>query len=134
MLARGEVRLLASTTPEGLRKIQEKDAAFLRRFSILAIEPATPDQAVEILRGVATRYETHHRVQIGDPAIGQAVRLAKRYIPDRALPDSALDLLDEAAARKRVELDGVPAEFDAAIQRLASLKAQRSSLVDDSTP
>ncbi len=131
MLARGEVRLLASTTPEGLRKIQEKDAAFLRRFSILAIEPATPDQAVEILRGVATRYETHHRVQIGDPAIGQAVRLAKRYIPDRALPDSALDLLDEAAARKRVELDGVPAEFDAAIQRLASLKAQRSSLVDD---
>ncbi len=131
MLARGEVRLLASTTPEGLRKIQEKDAAFLRRFSILAIEPATPDQAVEILRGVATRYETHHRVQIGDPAIGQAVRLAKRYIPDRALPDSALDLLDEAAARKRVELDGVPAEFDAAIQRLASLKAQRASLVDD---
>jgi len=80
---------------------------------------------------VATRYETHHRVQIGDPAIGQAVRLAKRYIPDRALPDSALDLLDEAAARKRVELDGVPAEFDAAIQRLASLKAQRASLIDD---
>jgi ATP-dependent Clp protease ATP-binding subunit ClpB len=131
MLARGDVRLLASTTPEGMRKIQEKDPAFLRRFSVLAIEPATPEQAVEILRGVATRYEAHHRVQIGDPAIGQAVRLAKRYIPDRALPDSALDLLDEAAARKRVELDGVPAEADAAIQRLASLKAQRLSLVDD---
>ena len=131
MLARGDVRLLASTTPEGVRKIQEKDPGFLRRFSILTIEHATPDQAVEILRGVAIRYETHHRVQIGDPAIGQAVRLAKRYIQDRALPDSALDLLDEAAARKRVELDGVPAQFDAAIQRLASIKAQRASLADD---
>ncbi len=131
MLARGDVRLLASTTPEGMRKIQEKDSAFLRRFSVLTIEAATPDQAVEILRGVATRYETHHRVQIGDPAIAQAVRLAKRYIPDRALPDSALDLLDEAAARKRVELDGVPADFDVAIRRLASLQAQRASLVDD---
>ena len=131
MLARGDIRLLAATTPEGMRKIQEKDPGFLRRFSVLAIEPATPEQAVEILRGVAVRYETHHRVQIGDPAIGQAVRLAKRYVQDRALPDSALDLLDEAAARKRVELDGVPAQFDAAIQRLASLKAQRASLADD---
>jgi len=131
MLARGDVRLLASTTPEGLRKIQEKDAAFLRRFTVLTIEPSTPEQAVEILRGVASRFENVHHVRIGDPAIGQAVRLAKRYIPDRALPDSALDLLDEAAARKRVEFDGVPAEFDAAIQRLASLKAQQKSLVDD---
>ena len=131
MLARGDVRLLATTTPEGMRKIQEKDPLFLRRFSVLTIEAATPDQAIEILRGVATRYETHHRVQIGDPAIAQAVRLAKRYIPDRALPDSALDLLDESAARKRVELDGVPADFDVAIRRLASLQAQRASLVDD---
>jgi ATP-dependent Clp protease ATP-binding subunit ClpB len=131
MLARGDVRLLASTTPEGLRKIQEKDAAFLRRFTVLSIEPSTPEQAVEILRGVANRFESVHHVRIGDPAIGQAVRLAKRYIPDRALPDSALDLLDEAAARKRVESDGVPAEFDSAIQRLASLKAQQASLLDD---
>jgi len=131
MLARGDVRLLASTTPEGLRKIQEKDAAFLRRFTVLTIEPSTPEQAVEILRGVASRFESVHHVQIGDPAIGQAVRLAKRYIPDRALPDSALDLLDEAAARKRVAFDGVPAEFDTAIQRLASLKAQLTSLIDD---
>ncbi len=131
MLARGDMRLLASTTPDGARKIEEKDAAFFRSFSVLTIEPSTPDQAVEILRGVAPRYEALHHVQIGDPAIGNAVRLARRYIPDRALPDSALDLLDEAAARKRVELDGVPAEYDVAIRRLASLRAQRASLIDD---
>ncbi|HEY2517019.1 MAG TPA: AAA family ATPase, partial [Polyangiaceae bacterium] len=126
-----EVRLLATTTPEGVRKVQEKDPILLRRFTTLGIEPATADQTVEILRGVATRYEAHHKVQIGDPAVVSSVRLAKRYLQDRALPDSALDLLDEAAARKRVEIDGVPAQVDVAIRRLASLKAQRASLADD---
>jgi len=131
MLARGEVRLLASTTPDGLRKIQERDPGLIRRFTVLSIDPATPDQAIEILRGIATRYEAHHKVQIGDPAIVSSVRLAKRYLQDRALPDNAIDLLDEAAARKRVEIDGVPASVDDAIRRLASLKAQRASLADD---
>ena len=131
MLARGDVRLLASTTNDGLRKIQERDPGLLRRFTMLTIDPATPDQAIEILRGIATRYEEHHKVQIGDPAIVSAVRLAKRYIQDRALPDNAIDLLDEAAARKRVEIDGVPARVDDAIRRLVSLKAQRRSLADD---
>jgi ATP-dependent Clp protease ATP-binding subunit ClpB len=131
ILARGEVRLLATTTPEGVRKIQERDPILLRRFTVLGIEASTPDQTVEILRGIATRYEAHHKVQIGDPAIVASVRLAKRYLQDRELPDSAIDLLDEAAARKRVELDGVPAEVDVAIRRLASLKAQRASLADD---
>jgi ATP-dependent Clp protease ATP-binding subunit ClpB len=131
MLARGDVRLLASTTPEGLRKMNDKDPGLLRRFTVLSIEPATADQAIEILRGVAVRYEAHHNVQIGDPAIVAAVRLAKRYLQDRALPDNAIDLLDEAAARKRVEIDGVPARVDDAIRRLASIKAQRASLVDD---
>jgi ATP-dependent Clp protease ATP-binding subunit ClpB len=131
MLARGEVRLLASTTPDGLRKIQERDPGLIRRFTVLSIEPATPDQAIEILRGIATRYEAHHKVQIGDPAIVSSVMLAKRYLQDRALPDNAIDLLDEAAARKRVEIDGVPARVDDAIRRLASLKAQRASLADD---
>jgi ATP-dependent Clp protease ATP-binding subunit ClpB len=131
MLARNEVRLLASTTPDGMRKMQERDPGLLRRFSVLAIEPPTPDQAIEILRGVATRYETHHKVQIGDPAIVAAVRLAKRYVQDRALPDTAIDLLDEAAGRKRVEIDGVPVAVDAAIRRLASLKAQAASLAGD---
>ena len=131
LLARGEVRLLAATTPEGIRKITEKDPGLLRRFTMLTIDPATPERAVEILRGIATRYEAHHKVQIGDPAITAAVRLAKRYVQDRALPDSAIDLLDEAAARKRVEIDGLPAHMDDAIRRVSSLKAQLSGLEDD---
>ena len=131
ILARGDVRMLATTTPEGVRKIQERDPILLRRFTVLGIEAPTADETIEILRGIATRYEAHHKVQIGDPAVVSAVRLAKRYLQDRALPDSAIDLLDEAAARKRVELDGVPAEVDDAIRRLASLKAQRASLADD---
>ena len=125
------MRLLASTTPEGIRKLSEKDPNLLRRFTVLTIEPATPERAVEILRGIATRYEAHHKVQIGDPAITAAVRLAKRYVQERALPDSAIDLLDEAAARKRVEIDGLPAHMDDAIRRVASLKAQIAGLQDD---
>jgi ATP-dependent Clp protease ATP-binding subunit ClpB len=131
MLTRGDVRLLATTTPEGVRKIQEKDGNLLRRFTMLTIDPPTPERAIEILRGIATRYEAHHKVQIGDPAIVAAVRLAKRYVQERSLPDNAIDLLDEAAARKRVEIDGLPAHMDDAIRRLSSLKAQRSGLQDD---
>ena len=131
MLARGEIRLLASTTPEGVRKLQEKDPNLLRRFTVLTIDPPTPDRAIEILRGIATRYEAHHKVQIGDPACVAAVHLAKRYVQDRALPDSAIDLLDEACARKRVEIDGLPAHMDDAIRRVASLRAQLSGLEDD---
>jgi ATP-dependent Clp protease ATP-binding subunit ClpB len=131
MLARGEIRMLASTTPEGVRKLHEKEPGLVRRFTVLSIDPATPEQAVEVLRGIATRYEAHHNVRIGDPAIVASVRLAKRYLQDRALPDNAVDLLDESAARKRVEIDGVPARVDNAIRRLASLKAQRASLADD---
>jgi ATP-dependent Clp protease ATP-binding subunit ClpB len=131
MLARGDVRLLAATTPEGMKKLQEKDPNLLRRFTVLTIDPPTPEQAIEVLRGVATRYEAHHKVQIGDPAIVAAVRLAKRYVQERALPDSALDLLDEASARKRVEIDGLPAPMDDAIRRLSSLKAQLAGLLDD---
>jgi ATP-dependent Clp protease ATP-binding subunit ClpB len=131
MLARGDIRLLASTTPEGVRKLSDKDPNLLRRFTVLTIDPPTPERAIEILRGIATRYEAHHKVQIGDPACVAAVRLAKRYVQDRALPDSAIDLLDEACARKRVEIDGLPAHMDDAIRRVASLKAQLSGLEDD---
>ncbi|MCL2777435.1 MAG: AAA family ATPase [Polyangiaceae bacterium] len=131
MLARGDVRVLASTTPEGMRKLADKDPGLLRRFTVLAIDPPTPERAIEILRGITTRYEQHHKVQIGDPAIVAAVRLAKRYVQERALPDSAIDLLDEAAARQRVEIDGLPADMDDAIRRVASLKAQLAGLADD---
>ncbi len=131
LLARGEVRLLATTTAEGVRKLQEKDPNLLRRFTPLTIEPPTPEKAIEILRGIATRFEAYHDVQIGDPAVVAAVRLAKRYVQDRELPDNAIDLLDEASARKRVEIDGIPAQKDDAIRRLASLKAQLEGLKDD---
>ncbi len=131
LLARGEVRLLASATLEGLRKMQERDAGLLRRFSVLTVESPTVDQAIETLRGVASMYEAHHAVQIGEGAIVSSVRLAKRYLQDRALPDAAIDLLDESAARKRIEIDGVPADVDEAIRRLASLKAQALSLSGD---
>jgi ATP-dependent Clp protease ATP-binding subunit ClpB len=132
LLARGEVRLVASTTVDGAKKMQERDPGLLRRFSVLNIEAPTVDQAIEILRGIASKYETHHHVQIGEGAIVAAVRLAKRYLQDRALPDAAIDLLDETAARKRVEIDGVPAAVDVAIRRLSSLKAQGASLAGDS--
>jgi ATP-dependent Clp protease ATP-binding subunit ClpB len=131
VLARGEVRILASTTIDGARKLHERDPGLLRRFSVLAIEPPTVDQAIEVLRGVASRYEAHHEVRVGEGAIVATVRLAKRYLQDRALPDAAIDLLDETAARKRVEIDGVPPDVDVAIRRLASLEAQAASLAGD---
>jgi ATP-dependent Clp protease ATP-binding subunit ClpB len=131
LLLRGDIRVIADTTPDGLKKLEEKDPVLLRRFTDFVVEAPTVDQAIEILRGVATRYERHHKVQIGDPAIVAAVNLAKRYVQDRSLPDNAIDLLDEAAARKRVELDGVPADMDHQIRRLVSLTAQREALLDD---
>jgi ATP-dependent Clp protease ATP-binding subunit ClpB len=131
LLARGEVRMVASTTVEGARKMQERDPGLLRRFSVLTIDPSTVDEAIEILRGIASKYEAHHKVQIGEGAIVAAVRLAKRYLQDRALPEAAIDLLDETAARKRVEIDGVPEKIDSAIRRLASLRAQTASLAGD---
>jgi ATP-dependent Clp protease ATP-binding subunit ClpB len=134
MLGRGEIRILASTTIDGARKMQERDPGLLRRFSVVGIEAPSIEPATEILRGIASKYEAHHKVQIGEGAIVAAVRLAKRYLQDRALPDAAIDLLDETAARKRVEVDGVPAKVDAAIRRLASLKAQGTSLAGDTDP
>jgi ATP-dependent Clp protease ATP-binding subunit ClpB len=130
-LVRGDIRILAAVSPEGVRKVTEKDAGVLRRLTVVEIEAPDVEKATAILRGVATRYEKHHSVRIGEGAIVAAVTLAKRYVQDRALPDSALDLLDEASARKRVELDSVPAEVDDQIRRLDSLKAQRSALIDD---
>ncbi len=131
LLSRGEIRLLADTTTDGLKRLEEKDGGLVRRFTVLQIEQPTPAQTIEILRGIATKYEEHHSVNIGDPAIVASVQLAKRYIQDRALPDSAVDLLDEASARKRVEIDGLPADVDHAIRRLASVRLQLAGLLAD---
>jgi ATP-dependent Clp protease ATP-binding subunit ClpB len=105
VLARGEVRLLASTTVEGARKLQERDPALLRRFTTFAIEAPTLDETIAILRGICPRYEAHHGVKVGAEALVAAARLAARYLQDRAMPDAAIDLLDETCARKRVDLE-----------------------------
>ncbi|MEZ4299755.1 MAG: AAA family ATPase [Polyangiaceae bacterium] len=131
LLARGEIRILATTTPEGVRKINERDGGIMRRFSTITLDPPTIEQAIEVLRGIATKYESHHEVRIGEGAIVTAVNLAKRYVSDRALPDTAVDLLDETSARKRVEVDGLPVELDQMNRRIDALRAQIATLADD---
>jgi ATP-dependent Clp protease ATP-binding subunit ClpB len=131
VLNRGDVRFLGTTTPEGVRKIQDRDAALLRCVTLVEVNAPSVPLAIEMLRGIATRYEEHHRVRIGEAAIVAAVQLAKRYVQDRALPDSAIDLLDEASARKRVEIEGVPADVDNLIRRLEAVRAQEAALSDD---
>ncbi len=131
LLARSEIRIMATTTPEGFKRMQERDGGAIRRFTPITVDPPSIDQAMEILRGIAERYEKHHKVRVSEGAIVSAVTLAKRYLSDRALPDTAVDLLDETASHKRVEVDGVPAELDSMIRRLDAVKAQIASLVDD---
>jgi ATP-dependent Clp protease ATP-binding subunit ClpB len=127
-LDRGAFRLLATTTPEGERRIIERDPLLYQRFMRqLVLEPSRA-LAAEMVRGTAGIYEQHHGVQISEDAIMSAVTLAKRYVPDRFLPDSAFDLLDEAAASKRVDLDGVPPEFDVPLRRFESVQAQLAAL------
>ncbi len=131
LLARSEIRIIATTTQEGYKRMQERDAAVIRRFSTVQLEPPNVEQAMEIIRGVASRYERHHRVEVSEGAVGAAVTLAKRYLSDRALPDTAVDLLDETSSRKHVEFDGIPAEADALIRRADSLDAQIATLRGD---
>ncbi len=131
VLARGKIRFLGTTTAEGVRKIQDRDAALLRRVTMILVDPPSVEQAVEVLRGIATKYEQHHHVRIGEGAIVASVHLAKRYLQDRDLPDSAIDLLDETSARKRVEIEGIPAEVDDLIRRLEAVRAQEAALADD---
>jgi ATP-dependent Clp protease ATP-binding subunit ClpB len=131
LLSRGEIRIVATTTPEGAKRLLERDASVLRRFSTITLDAPSVDFAYEILRGVAERYERHHRVRIAESAVTSSVILAKRYLSDRALPETAVDLLDETAARKRVEVDGTPTSADVMIRRAESVNAQIASLRDD---
>ncbi|HEY6079475.1 MAG TPA: AAA family ATPase, partial [Polyangiaceae bacterium] len=133
-LGRGELRVLATTTPEGLRKLTEKDALLARYFSEIEVDEPSVAEAIEIVRGVSQRLEQHHGVPIQDRAVVSAVELAKRYVQERRLPDAAIDLLDEAAASKRVDTDGMPLELDQLVHRLESLKAQLASLADQVEP
>jgi ATP-dependent Clp protease ATP-binding subunit ClpB len=127
-LEQDEVRFLATVTPEGRRRLQERDPMLLRSFTEIELCEPTIDEAVAIVRAAATRYEQHHQITIEESAIGACVRLAKRYLQDRFLPESAIDLLDESAATRRVETDGLKPEDEDAIQRLIGLRAQVQSL------
>ncbi len=130
-LARGDLRLLATTTPDGLRKLTEKEPILARFFTEIAVAEPSVAEAIEIVRGVASSIEQHHGVPIEDRAVIAAVELAKRYVQERRLPDAAIDLLDESAASKRVETDGMPLELDQLVQRLGSLAAQLASLAGE---
>jgi len=127
-VARGELRLLGTVTPEGRRKLQDRDVGLLRSLTTIELEEPSIDRAIEIVRAVAGRYEEHHQVTIEESAVGASVRLAKRYLQDRFLPESAIDLLDEAAATLRVQTDGLKPQDEHSIQRLISLRAQIGSL------
>lgn len=127
-LARGELRAIGATTLNEYQKYLEKDKALERRFQKVVVdEPDTAD-AISILRGLKERYETHHKVQIRDEAIIAAVELSQRYISDRFLPDKAIDLIDEAASRLRIEIDSVPEELDELQRRIMQLEIEREAM------
>ncbi|WP_218644624.1 ATP-dependent chaperone ClpB [Thiomicrorhabdus cannonii] len=127
-LARGELHCLGATTLDEYREYIEKDAALERRFQKVLVDEPTEEDTVAILRGLKERYEVHHGVDITDPAIVAAVQLSQRYITDRQLPDKAIDLIDEAASRIRMEIDSKPEEMDKLDRRLIQLKIEREAL------
>ncbi|MEW8043422.1 MAG: ATP-dependent chaperone ClpB [gamma proteobacterium symbiont of Phacoides pectinatus] len=131
-LARGELHCVGATTLDEYRKYIEKDAALERRFQKVLVEEPSVEDTIAILRGLKQRYEVHHGVDITDPAIVAAATLSHRYITDRQLPDKAIDLVDEAAAHIRMEIDSLPEEMDRMERRLIQLKIEREALVKES--
>ena len=127
-LARGELRAIGATTLNEYQKYFEKDKALERRFQTVMVDEPDELSAISILRGLKERYENHHKVRIQDDACIAAVQLSERYISDRFLPDKAIDLMDEAAAKLRMERDSVPEELDEIIRRLAQLEIERESI------
>ncbi len=128
MLARGELRMVGATTLDEYRKHIEKDAALERRFQPVFVAPRSVDDAVAILRGLKERYEVHHGVRIRDDALVAAARLSDRYIGGRFLPDKAIDLMDEAASRLRIEIDSLPQEIDEVERRITQLEIEKQAL------
>jgi ATP-dependent Clp protease ATP-binding subunit ClpB len=127
-LARGELHCVGATTLDEYRKYIEKDAALERRFQKVLVDEPNEEDTIAILRGLKERYEVHHGVQISDAAIIAAARLSMRYIPDRQLPDKAIDLIDEAGSLIRMEIDSKPEEMDRLERRLIQLKIEREAL------
>jgi ATP-dependent Clp protease ATP-binding subunit ClpB len=132
MLARGELHTIGATTLDEYRKYIEKDAALERRFQPVLVDEPTVEDTISILRGLRERYELHHGVQIKDAALVAAAVLSHRYIADRFLPDKAIDLVDEAASRLRMEIDSMPAELDEVERRITQLEIEREALRKES--
>src|SRR5882672_9522995 len=128
MLARGELHCIGATTLDEYRKHIEKDAALERRFQPVVVEEPSVEDTIAILRGLKERYEVHHQVRIQDSAIVAAATLSERYIADRFLPDKAIDLIDEAASRLKIEIDSVPTEIDEVARRIQQLEIEREAL------
>ena len=127
-LARGELRAIGATTLDEYRKYFEKDKALERRFQTVSVDEPDEADSISILRGLKEKYENHHKIRIKDDAIIAAVQLSTRYITDRFLPDKAIDLMDEAAARLRMQVDSVPESLDEVSRRIAQLEIEREAI------
>lgn len=134
MLARGELHCIGATTFNEYRKYIEKDTALERRFQKVQINEPTVSDTISILRGLKSRFEAHHGVHISDPAIIAAATLSNRYISDRFLPDKAIDLIDEACASIRIEIDSMPTELDTVLRRLMQLEIEKTALEKETDP
>src|SRR5579875_3069605 len=132
LLARGELRLIGATTLDEYRQYIEKDAALERRFQPVYVEQPSVEDTIAILRGLKERYENHHRVRIQDAALVAAAMLSDRYVSGRFLPDKAIDLIDEAASRLRIEIDSMPTELDVVIRRIRQLEIEKVALEKES--
>ena len=130
-LARGELRAIGATTLDEYRKYIEKDAALERRFQTVMVNEPTVEDTIAILRGLKEKYEIHHGVRITDGAIVGAAELSDRYITDRFLPDKAIDLMDEAASRLRIEIDSMPEEVDIAERKLIQMQIEEQALMKE---
>ena len=133
-LARGELRAIGATTLAEYQKYFEKDKALERRFQPVLVDEPSPEDSISILRGLKERYENHHQVRIRDEAIIAAVELSHRYISDRHLPDKAIDLIDEAAARIRLEMNSMPEEMDELNRRIRQLEIEREAIKRENEP
>ena len=133
-LARGELHAIGATTLDEYRKYIEKDAALERRFQTVLVGEPTVEDTIAILRGLKEKYEIHHGVRITDSAIVSAAELSNRYISDRFLPDKAIDLMDEAASRLRIEIDSMPQEIDEAQRRYTQMQIEEQALMKESDP
>ena len=128
MLARGELHCIGATTLDEYRKYIEKDAALERRFQPVFVDEPSVEDTISILRGLRERYEVHHGVRIKDSALVAAAVLSHRYIADRFLPDKAIDLMDEAASKLRLEMDSLPEELDELNRRIMQLEIEREAI------